>query len=62
LKIKNLRRLSLDRCAIGDTGLQHLPDLENLDALSISRTQVTREGLKAFRLARPDVIVRSDLD
>lgn len=56
-KLKNLKRLRLIDCPIGDTGFALLSGLP-LEDISLGGTRVSDKAVKAFKVARPKCIVR----
>jgi ankyrin repeat protein len=58
-RMPDLESLDLKRTQLTDTGLAALTRLPKLRDLDVSETRVTRSGLSHFRIARPDVHLRS---
>ena len=47
--------------SITDVGLEHLSRLPKLKKLDMSKTEVTAEGVRRFRAARPDIQLTTDV-
>jgi hypothetical protein len=55
--VPTLAILDMSYTPVGDTGLRHLSSLKNLRNLYLTETQVTPEGVQAFKKTRPATFV-----
>ena len=56
-RVYSARYISLYDTAISDVGLVHLRNLENLERLDLSHTQVTAEGVASLQRVLPSVAI-----
>ncbi len=61
LQLPALRELVLWETAITDAGLNRIKLIKTLEYVDVDQTQVTPAGLQAFRPARPEVKLPSDI-
>lgn len=55
--LKKLKSLDLSFSALSDEGLKALQELTHLESLTLENTNVTAEGIKAFKVALPKVTI-----